>query len=90
MKYVMAYDVVSNYGELAPQLFPEHLQRLKEFHARGVLLMAGSILDGEQPAALGVFTSRRAAEEFAMGDPFVQQGVVTSWSVREWNEVLAT
>ncbi len=28
------------------------------------------------------------AEEFAAGDPFVLNGVVTGWSIREWNEVL--
>jgi uncharacterized protein YciI len=37
---------------------------------------------------MGVFTSREAAEEFIEGDPFVIHGVVSKWTVREWNEVL--
>ena len=38
---------------------------------------------------MAVFTSREAAEEFAKGDPFVLNGVVRSWHVREWGEALA-
>lgn len=37
---------------------------------------------------MGVFTTSAAAEEFAEGDPFVRHGVIRSWSIREWNEVL--
>ena len=29
-----------------------------------------------------------AAEEFAKDDPFVLNGVVSNWHVREWDEVL--
>jgi uncharacterized protein YciI len=39
--------------------------------------------------ALGVFTSREAAEEFIKGDPFVLNGVVGRYSLHDWNEVLA-
>jgi uncharacterized protein YciI len=35
---------------------------------------------------MAVFTSREAAEEFARHDPFVVNGVVRSWEVREWDE----
>jgi uncharacterized protein len=37
---------------------------------------------------MAVFTSREAAEEFAEGDPFVLNGVVRNWSVRDWDEGL--
>jgi hypothetical protein len=36
-----------------------------------------------------VFTTRQAAEEFVGADPFVLNGVVRDWTIREWNEVLA-
>ena len=38
--------------------------------------------------AMGVFTTREAAEEFVAGDPSVLHGVVAGHSVRPWNEVL--
>jgi hypothetical protein len=40
--------------------------------------------------ALGVFTTRAAAEEYAIGDPFVLNGVVRNWHIREWLEAIAT
>ena len=38
---------------------------------------------------MSIFTSREAAEEFAAGDPFVLNGVIRNWQIREWDEVLA-
>lgn len=35
-----------------------------------------------------MFTTREAAEEFARGDPFVLNGAVRDWSVKEWLEAL--
>jgi uncharacterized protein len=35
-----------------------------------------------------IFTSRDAAEAFVRVDPFVSQGIVARWSIREWNEAL--
>jgi len=52
-----------------------------------VLLMVGAFAD--RNGAMGIFTSREAAAEFAAGDPFVVNGVVRSWLIREWMEVLA-
>ena len=34
-------------------------------------------------------TTREAAEEFAAADPFVLEGVVSKWYVRDWNEAIA-
>jgi len=38
---------------------------------------------------MGIFTGREAAEEFIEGGPFVINGVVARWILREWNEFLA-
>jgi uncharacterized protein YciI len=37
---------------------------------------------------MAIFTTREGADEFAAGDPFVLEGVVRRWEVREWNEAL--
>jgi hypothetical protein len=37
---------------------------------------------------MSVFASREAAQEFAQGDPFVINGVVKRWEIRDWDEVL--
>lgn len=87
MKYVMFYELAEGAGPLAQQHFPEHSARLHAFHEQGSLLMAGNFTDGPV-GAIGVFTSREAAEQFMDGDPFIRHGVVGASRVREWNEVL--
>jgi uncharacterized protein YciI len=88
MKHVMTYRAVEDFLPLAQTHFPAHVERLREFHGRGVLLMVGTFDEPMNGDAMGIFTSREAAEEFIAGDPFVLNGVVASWSVRPWDEIL--
>ena len=88
MKVLMFYELAPDGPAKMPANIEAHRARLKEFHARGVLLMAGPY--GKPLAgALGVFTSRAAAEEFSREDPFALNGVVGRCTLQEWNEVLA-
>ncbi len=52
--------------------------------------MAGAFRDTPEGRlhAMGVLTSREAAEAFATGDPFVVNGKVRTWYIREWNNML--
>jgi uncharacterized protein len=88
MKIVLTYEVDPIGMSKAMACFAGHRARLDEFHARGTLLMAGPWANPME-GALAVFTTRAAAEEFVQGDPFVTEGVVARWTLREWNEVLA-
>jgi uncharacterized protein YciI len=87
MKYVLFYESASDVRAKAPLYFAEHSARWGEFHKRGALLMVGPFANPEE-GAMGIFTTREAAHEFAGGDPFVLNGVVSKWYVREWNEAL--
>jgi uncharacterized protein YciI len=88
MKTVMFYEVAPDGLPKVRMHYEAHRARLNDFHGRGSLLMAGPFANPAE-GAMGVFTSREAAEEFIRGDPFVINGVVAKWSLREWNEVLA-
>jgi len=68
----------------AAENFPAHQARYTEFMRRGELLALGPFTDGS--GSIAVFATREAAEEFASDDPFVVQGVVKSWLIREWRE----
>jgi uncharacterized protein YciI len=83
LRYVLFYK--SGDLSLAAEHFPSHKARYTEFMQRGVLLSLGPFSDGS--GSIAVFTTREAAEEFASGDPFVMNGVVSRWQVREWREV---
>ena len=88
MKYVVLYESADDVASTAPAHFPAHVARYQAFVARGELLMIGTFADPQQNGSMGIFSSRAAAEEFARGDPFVLKGVVRSWRLLEWNEVL--
>ena len=83
LRYVLFYE--SGNLSLAAENFPAHRGRYEEFMRRGVLLSLGPFSD--RSGSMAVFTTREAAEEFASGDPFVQHGVVSKWSIREWRAV---
>lgn len=88
VKYVLFYESTETSRAKARLHFAAHRARWTEFADRGALLMIGPFTDGGTSGAMAVFTTRAAAEEFARDDPFVQHGVVSHWSIREWNEAL--
>ena len=87
MKYVLFYEAADDVLAKAPAHFEAHRARGDEYHERGSLLMYGPF-GNPQEGAMAIFTSRKAAEEFAEGDPFVLNGVVRRWFVRGWDEAL--
>lgn len=86
-KWVLLYETAEGGLPKAQLHFPAHKARIDAFHARGVLLMVGTL--GTPPTgALAVFMTREAAEEFTREDPFVLHGAVKPAVVQEWNEIL--
>jgi uncharacterized protein len=89
MKYVLLYESADDVASKASAHFAEHAEWYEQFHADGTLLMIGPFGDPQSQGAMAVFTTREAAEEFVDSDPFVENGVVRSFEIREWNEALA-
>ncbi len=87
-KYVLFYESADDVASKAPAHFPAHLARWKEFQGQGTLLMIGTFANAQEEGSMAIFTTRQAAEAFARSDPFVLNGVVRRWSVREWNEAI--
>jgi uncharacterized protein YciI len=89
MRWVLIYDLVDDYLERRPEFRPEHLVLARAAQERGELQLAGALADPCDRAFL-VFAgdAREAAESFAGSDPYVRNGLVRSWVVRQWNEVL--
>ena len=85
-RYVLFYESADNVISKAPAVYPAHVARLQEFKARGELLMVGTFADPQADGSMAIFNTRDSAEAFATGDPFVLQGVVRSWTVKEWLE----
>jgi uncharacterized protein len=86
--FVVLYESADDVISKAPAHFPAHKARLDAFHERGDLVMVGTFGDPQAEGSMAVFRSREAAEEFVREDPFVLNGVVRAWQLREWNEIL--
>lgn len=89
--WLLTYRLAPDYLERRAALRAEHLGLAQAATARGELLLGGATYEsGAPPAeALLLFAGRDAgiAEAFARSDPYVTQGLVTSWTVREWATV---
>jgi len=86
--YLLMYDVVADYVERRAEFRGEHLALAWAAHERGEFLLGGALADPVDMAVL-LFQgdSPAAAEAFAKADPYVRNGLVTKWRVREWKTV---
>lgn len=64
-------------------VYPRHKEFLDGFIARGEVLGVGPFTDGGG-GNMALFRTRAAAEAFAAGDPFMLEGLVADYKVREW------
>ncbi len=87
--FLLFYEGVENYAEVRAPWRPAHLDLARAAHARGELVQAGAFADPVDGSIL-VFRGESAevAESFARQDPFVTQGVVKRWYVRQWTTVV--
>ena len=87
--FLLFYEVGADYLERRPQFRSGHLRHAWDAHARGELVVAGALANPADGAVL-MFKGDdpSAAEAFARADPYVANGVVKHWHVREWTTVI--
>jgi len=89
MHYLLLYDVVPDYATRRVPFRQAHLTLGQASVERGELVLGGALahpIDGAVLLFQG--DSPAAAEAFAKADPYVQNGLVTRWRVREWTTVV--
>jgi uncharacterized protein YciI len=64
-------------------VYPRHKALVDQFIARGEVVGIGPFADRGNMA---IFRTREAAESFVRQDPFVLEGLVKSYVIREWND----
>ena len=88
MHYLLFYEVSDDYVSKRAQFRELHLKKAWEASERGELILAGALAKPVDGAVL-LFTgdSSEVAERFAKADPYVVNGAVKRWYVREWTTV---
>jgi uncharacterized protein YciI len=89
MHYLLCYDLAPDYLERRGQFRTPHLQLAWQAQQRGELVLAGALSDPADQAIL-VFQADgpEVVDAFAKADPYVTEGLVTSYRVRQWNTVV--
>jgi hypothetical protein len=89
MHYLLIYEVADDYITRRTPYRAEHLKRAWEAQERGELILGGALANPPDGAVL-LFqgASPEAAQNFARTDPYVLNGVIKSWRVREWTTVI--
>jgi hypothetical protein len=89
MHYILFYEYASDYLERRGEYRAQHMAIAKAYIDRGELFLGGAFAKPADGAAI-IFkgSSPKVAESFAEADPYVLNGLVSSWYVREWTTVV--
>jgi len=88
MHYLLFYEVGEDYLSQRAEFREEHLAKACKASAQGELVLGGALADPVDRAVL-LFKgdTPEVAEKFARVDPYVMNGLVKRWYVREWTTV---
>ena len=66
-------------------VYPRHKIIVEKHIKRGDVIGIGPFADRGN---MGIFRTRAAAEEFVKEDPFILEGLVKSYVIKDWNDSL--
>jgi uncharacterized protein len=87
--FLLFYSFVPDYSERRAAYREMHLNLAWQAVEAGSLIMGGALAEPMDGGIL-LFRGETAsvAEAFAASDPYVTNGLVTAWHVREWTTVV--
>ena len=87
--FILFYDTVPEYLERRGEFRSAHLTLARAAQDRGELVLGGALANPVDGAIL-LFRGETedVARKFAEADPYVRNGLVRSWRVREWTTVV--
>ena len=87
--YALFYNYVDDYMTRRGQFREEHLKLANASNQRGEMILAGAFSDPPDKALLIFHVADKSIiEDFIKKDPYVNNGLVTKWEIREWTVVI--
>lgn len=71
--------------DIVMTVYPRHKAIVDKYIALGEVIGIGPFADRGNMA---IFKSRAAAEKFVAEDPFILEGLVKSFVIRDWNDTM--
>jgi uncharacterized protein YciI len=66
--------------------YPRHKVVVDRYIQRGEVIGIGAFAD--RSGNMAIFRTRTAAEQFVTEDPFILEGIIKSFVIREWDDSL--
>lgn len=85
MKTVVIGESSGASMDIIMSVYPRHKAIVDEYIKRGDVIGIGPFTDRGNMA---IFKTRIAAEQFVKEDPFILEGLVKSYVIRDWNDEL--
>jgi uncharacterized protein YciI len=83
MKAVVIGEPSGATMETIMSVYPTHKAIVDKYIAKGEVIGIGPFTDRGNMA---IFKTRAAAEQFVTEDPFILEGLVKSFVIRDWND----
>lgn len=88
MYHLLFYDYVPDIAERRTPFRPAHLAAANQMLSEGKLLMAGAFANPLDGATFVFKATREEVEAFVENDPYVLNGLVPGYRIREWTVVI--
>jgi uncharacterized protein len=88
MKFAAIIEYIQDKAKIA-EARPIHRQYLASLKDKGQLAISGPFTDDWGALIVYEANSKEEAETLLRGDPFHQNGIFVSWTIRPWNTVIA-
>jgi uncharacterized protein YciI len=87
--FILFYDYTDDYMERRGEFRDAHVKLAKASMDKDEFFLGGAY-NNPADGALLIFKANSidVIEEFVQNDPYVQNGLVTSWKIKEWNSVV--
>ena len=87
MKAVVIGEPSGATMEAIMAVYPRHKAIVDKYKNRGEVIGIGPFAD---KGNMAIFKTRSAAEQFVTEDPFILEGLVKSYAIRDWDDNLLT
>lgn len=89
MHYLLIYELADDYLQRRQDFRAAHLELAWKAKETLGLKLAGALAEpADQAILMFECDSADSVEFFAKADPYVKNGLVKSWKVRQWNTVV--
>jgi uncharacterized protein YciI len=85
MKAVVIGEPSGATRETIMSVYPRHKAIVDKYIAKGEVIGIGPFGD---MGNMAIFRTRAAAEQFVSEDPFILEGLVKSYVIRDWNDTI--